>query len=61
MTFTFACRACGQENQAEWSQAGQKIACDGCRKPLTVPAPREASDAPNSNRALPLQPNFARC
>ena len=42
MTFPFTCSACGFVNHFGWSQIGQKIACDGCEKSMTVPVPMEA-------------------
>ncbi len=49
MTLTCTCPGCGCANEAEWSRAGQAIACRGCGRTMIVPAPMEAAggaDAP---------------
>ena len=52
MSVPCTCQACGCVNQAEWSQVGQGIACRGCGRTMTVPAPREATGAAGSPTAV---------
>jgi hypothetical protein len=54
MKFPVACCDCRYVNHFEWSQVGQKLECDGCGTPLTVPAPMEtiADDTAPPPRAL---------
>jgi DNA-directed RNA polymerase subunit RPC12/RpoP len=46
MTFPLTCLACGHVDHVEWSQIGQKIACGGCARTATVPAPMETVGEP---------------
>jgi DNA-directed RNA polymerase subunit RPC12/RpoP len=43
MQFSFNCHACGREMVAEWSHIGQNVACAGCGKAMSVPAPMETA------------------
>jgi hypothetical protein len=47
MKFPFTCSACGYINQFDWSQIGQRIACGGCEKTMTIPVPMETVGQPN--------------
>lgn len=44
MTFPFACRQCGHDNQAELGWVGRTIPCAGCGENLIVPAPIEPAE-----------------
>ncbi len=57
MTLTCTCQACGSVSQAEWSRAGQSIACPGCGRSLKVPVPREVAGGADRS---PLMVRF-RC
>ncbi len=41
MYFPFNCLGCGHENQAEWSQIGQRASCRVCGRAAIIPAPME--------------------